>query len=45
MFSLSVEDLELYLQNNINAGFQIDDIIILLFADDMVKYQNIWNKV
>jgi len=37
LFSLFVEDLELYLQNNIDSGLSIDDIlhILLLFADDM----------
>jgi len=37
LFSLFVEDLELYLQDNINSGLSIDDIvlIVLLFADDM----------
>jgi hypothetical protein len=37
MFSLFVEDLELYLQDNLNSGLLIDDIvlILLLFADDM----------
>lgn len=38
MFSMFLEDLELYLQDNINSGLSIDDItiILLLFADDMV---------
>lgn len=37
LFSLFIEDLELHLQNNIDSGLQIDDIvlILLLFADDM----------
>jgi hypothetical protein len=37
LFSLFVEDLELYLQNEIDSGLQIDDIvlILLLFADDL----------
>jgi len=37
LFSLFVEDLELYLQNDVNSGLVMDDIIILLllFADDM----------
>jgi exonuclease III len=37
LFSLFVEDLELFLQNNIDSGLIIDDIllILLLFADDM----------
>jgi len=37
LFSLFVEDLELYLQNDVNSGLVTDDIIILLllFADDM----------
>jgi hypothetical protein len=35
--TLFVEDLEFYLQNDINVGLQIDDIVILLllFADYM----------
>jgi hypothetical protein len=38
MFSLFVEDIELYLQNDINVGLHIDDIVILLllFGDDIV---------
>jgi hypothetical protein len=38
MFSLFIEDLELYLQNNLNSGIDLQDIclILLLFADDMV---------
>ena len=38
MFSLYLEDLELFLQDNINSGLTIDDIvlILLLFADDMI---------
>ena len=37
LFSLFVEDLELYLQCDIDAGLSIDDLtlILLLFADDM----------
>lgn len=37
LFSLFVEDLELYLQNEIDSGLQIDDIvlILLLFVDDL----------
>ena len=37
LFALFVEDLELYLQDNINSGLSKDDItmILLLFADDM----------
>ena len=37
LFSLFVEDFELYLQDSINSGLSIDDIvlILLLFADDM----------
>lgn len=37
LFSLFVEDLELYLQEDTNSGILIDDIvlILLLFADDM----------
>lgn len=38
MWALFVEDLELYLQDTINSGININDIclILLLFADDMV---------
>ena len=38
MFSLYLEDLELFLQDDITCGLKIDDIvlILLLFADDMV---------
>ena len=37
LFSLFVEDLELFLQNDVSSGLSIDDIvlILLLFADDM----------
>lgn len=37
LFSLFVEDLELYLQNDVTSGIHINDIvlILLLFADDM----------
>ena len=36
-----LEDLELFLQNDINLGILIDNItiIILLFADDMVIFR------
>ena len=38
MFSMFLEDLEMFLQDHINSGLTIDDItiILLLFADDMV---------
>ena len=41
MVSLFLEDLELFLQNDINLGILIDNItiIILLFADDMVIFR------
>jgi len=37
LFSLFVEDLELYLQQDVHDGIHIDDLvlILLLFADDM----------
>lgn len=40
LFSLFVEDLELFLQDNTNSGLLIDDIVLmlLLFADDMVIF-------
>ena len=39
LFSLFLEDSELFLQDSINSGLLIDDLvlIILLFADDMAK--------
>lgn len=43
-FSLFVEKLELYLQNDINSGISLDDIrsIILLFADGVaIKHTNV----
>ena len=42
LFSLFVEDLELFLQERVTAGLSIDDInlILLLFADDMVLVGN-----
>ena len=42
LFSLFVEDLELFLQERVTAGLSIDDInlILLLFADDMVLLGN-----
>ena len=38
MFSLFIEDLELFLQRDVHSGLLLDDItlILLLFADDMV---------
>ena len=40
LFSLFVEDLELYLQSDPTSGLHIDDIVVilLLFADDMVIF-------
>jgi len=40
LFSLFVEDLEMFLQHNIESGLTIDDIllILLLFADDMAIF-------
>jgi len=37
LFAMFVEDLELYLQNDVDCGLVMDDIVImlLLFADDM----------
>ena len=47
MFSLYLEDLELYLQGNVNSGLHIDDIvlILLLFADDMIILGNTINNL
>jgi len=38
LFSLFIEDLELFLQNDVTSGLSFDDIllILLLFVDDMV---------
>ena len=38
MFSLFIEYIELYLQENVDSGMQLNDIclILLLFADDMI---------
>lgn len=38
LFSLFVEDLELFLQGDVDSGLVINDIVLtlLLFADDMV---------
>ena len=38
LVSLFLEDLEMFLQNNANAGIELNDIVllVLLFADDMV---------
>ena len=38
LFSLFVEDLEMFLQQDVQSGWPIDNIvlILLLFADDMV---------
>ena len=40
LFSLFIEDLELFLQNDVNSGLDINDIILLLllFADDMAIF-------
>ena len=40
LVSLFLDDLELYLQNDVNSGLSIDNIIItlLLFADDMAIF-------
>ena len=40
LVSLFLEDLELFLQDSINSGLLIDDLvlIILLFADDMAIF-------
>ena len=37
MVSLLIEDLELFLQEDVNSGVLVDDVvlIVLLFADDM----------
>ncbi len=38
MFSVFLEDLELYLQEHIGSGLEIGELalVLLLFADDMV---------
>ncbi len=40
MFSVFLEDLELFLQDRIGSGLEIEDLtlILLLFADDMVLF-------
>ena len=40
LFSLFIEDLELFIQDSPTSGLTIDDItfILLLFADDMVLF-------
>ena len=42
LVSLFLEDIELYLQDNIESGLVIDDIvlILILFADDMALLGN-----
>ena len=42
LFSLFIEDLELFLQNDPNCGLTLDDVtfILMLFADDMVIVAN-----
>ena len=38
MFSLFIEDIELFLQDNVNSGLQLKDILLILlrFANDMI---------
>ena len=40
LFSLFIEDLELFLQDDVNSGLDINDVmlLILLFADDMAIF-------
>ena len=40
LFSLFIEDLELFLQDDVNSGLDISDIILLLllFADEMAIF-------
>jgi len=40
LFSLFLEDLEMYLFDKVNSGLTLDEIsfIIMLFADDMVLF-------
>ena len=42
LWALFIEELELFLQGNLNSGIQIDEleIILLLFADDLVIFGN-----
>ena len=42
LFSLFIDDLELFLQNNSSCGLSINDmtLILLLFADDTVLFGN-----
>jgi hypothetical protein len=36
MFPLFIDDVELFLEQDINSGLQLNDIILILYADDMV---------
>ena len=50
LFSLFIEDLELFLQDDVNSGLDINVVMILLlsFADDMAilaKHQKISKEV
>jgi hypothetical protein len=42
LFSLFIDDIELFLQHDINCGWELNDIILilLLFADDMAILGN-----
>jgi len=42
LFSLFIEDLELFLQDDVNCGLSFNDImfVLMLFADDMVILGN-----
>ena len=47
LFSLFIEDLELFFQNGVTSGLSFDDslLILLLFADDMVILGNSVDKI
>ena len=51
LFSLFIEDFELFLQNDPNCGLKKDDVtfILMLFADDMVivanNVQDLWKSL
>ena len=42
LLSLFIEDLELFLQDDVNCGLSLNDImfVLMLFADDMVILGN-----
>ena len=47
LFSLVIEDLEFYLQDNINSGLIINGIVVflILFADDIASHLLKFNQI